>query len=78
MILDMETLNYFLSGVCAVCEVFLCFHFVDKYTGGDFFNFNKNYVILCFVLIGIGILAWERDLYILILLAGILAQSWFK
>ena len=75
MILDMETLNYFLSGVCAVCEVFLVFCFVDKYTGGNFVNSNKIYASICSVLMGIFIPAWDRNRYILISWLVLLFQS---
>ena len=75
MILDMETLNYFLSDACGVCEVFLVFCFVDKYTGGNFVNSNKIYASICSVLMGIFIPAWNRNRYILISWLVLLFQS---
>ncbi len=68
-------MNYFLSDACGVCEVFLVFCFVDKYTGGNFVNSNKIYASICSVLMGIFIPAWNRNRYILISWLVLLFQS---
>ena len=70
----MGFLNYFLSWICAICEIFLCNCFVDEYTDGSFIDSKKNRVILSILIIGT-ILAINRALGILVSWVMILIES---
>lgn len=70
----METLNYLLSWVCAVCEVFLCYCMVDEYTGSSFIKNHKVYSIVCTLLMGT-LLAYNRNTGILVSWIMILMES---
>lgn len=70
----MENLNYLLSWVCAVCEVFLCYCMVDEYTGSSFIKNHKVYSIICTLLIGT-LLAYNRNTEVLVSWSMIVLES---
>lgn len=57
---NMDLFNSIVSWACAICENFLCYCFIDRFTGSSLIKKNKYYVAACSIFFGT-ILGYNRN-----------------
>lgn len=56
----MNLFNSIFSWVCAICEIFFCYCFIDRLTGSSLIKKNKYYLAVCSILFGT-LLGYNRN-----------------